>query len=262
MKTLITIFVALLLVQGVAVAQPFDHVEDLVVSPLPPGTGMNGIAQVDGTWCISNYEHGGWWVYDLNFVEIGGVVIEPGIENVRTLCYDSNAGTMFVGSYNTGMIWETTTAGAVLNSFHSNISQLNALTFDPETDHLFAAGYGGHVTEMTRTGAQVNVFLLSGHEWTGIACDWVNDTILLMEGFDEDTVLEYGYDGTFIDVVIPPDAVQGDYPHNGLGLTYDPTTGILHATGQLGEIAIWERDPGGVAVERASWSAVKAMYSQ
>ena len=260
MKTLITICIALLLVQGVAVAQPFVHVQDLLVSPSPPGTGINGIAQVDDTWYITNYEYGGWWIYDLNFVQIGSVVVEPSAGNVRTLCYDSNAGTIFVGSYNTGMIWETTTAGVVLNSFSSGMSQFNALSFDPQTDHLWAASYVGQVKEMTRTGATINVWT-TGYEWTGIACDWINGTVLLMEGFFEDIVHEYEFDGTYVGIVISEDAVQGEMPHNGVGLAYDPMTGILHATGQLGEIAIWEREPG-VAVEITSWSAVKAMYSQ
>jgi hypothetical protein len=251
-KSYIVIFAALLLVPGVVLAQPFDYVDDLVVSPPPSGTGVHGIAQVGDEWFLGNFEFGGWHVYDSNFNQTGSVVVSPPIGTVRGLCYDANAGTMFVGEYSAGMIHETTTAGVILNSFPTVVSGFNALAFDADNDYIFAVGYQGQVEVLTRTGTQMDLWT-GAYNWTGAACDWVNDTILLMEG--DDRVLEYEHDGTLIEMVINADCVPG----NGQGLAYDSFTGILHCTGQYGEIGIWEREVV-TATESTSWSGIKALY--
>ena len=151
------------------------------------------------------------------------------------------------------MIFECATDGTVLNSFSSTGTALNALAFNPDNDHIFALHYQGLVAEFTSDGAFVSSFTLSD-VWTGAAYDAVNGTLLLMNS-GADQVLEYLTDGTLVEIVIPGDCVNS----NGQGLAYDAVTGILHATSQYGDIAIWERE-GGVATENATWSDLKSMY--
>ena len=246
-------FALLLLVPALALAQPFGFISETAANPLPPGMGFHGIAQVGNQWFMANFS-GGWHVYDLNFNQVGTTTVVPPIGETRPICYNSNSGTVFVGDYSAGIIYEVTTAGATLNSFSSGGGGFNALAYNPDNDHIFAVHYSGLVAEYTAAGAPVNSFNAGGYSWTGAACDWVNDTLLLLTS-GNDYVVEYSYGGAVVDTPLNVDAVTG----NGQGLAYDSLTGILHVTSQGGNIALWGRDVV-TATESTTWSSLKSMY--
>jgi hypothetical protein len=244
----------LLLVPALVFAQPFGFISETTANPPPPGTGFHGIAQVGNQWFMANFEGGGWHVYDLNFNQVGSTAVVPPIGATRPLCYNSNSGTVFIGDYGAGIIYEVTTAGATLNSFSSGGSGLNALAYNPNNDHVFAVHYSGLVAELTSAGAPVNSFNAGGYSWTGAACDWINDTLLLLTS-SNDYVVEYDFGGAVVDTPLNTDAVTG----NGQGMAYDANTGIMHVTSQEGNIALWGRDVM-TATENTTWGSLKSMY--
>jgi len=239
-----------LLMFGTALATDFEFVMEIAVNPTPPFSGIGGIARVGEQWFTANYIDG-WYVYDLDFNLVGTTTVTPDLSWPYGLVYDSNAGSVFITDGNT--IYECTTDGEPVDSFPSTGQALVALAFNPDNDHLFAVHYAGYVAELTRNGVLVGSFTLSGDWWTGAAYDAVNGTLLVMTG--DDQVQEYATDGTLLGTPLSGDCVYD----NGLGLHYDADTGFLHATGQFGDIGIWQREVI-VATENASWGSVKALY--
>jgi hypothetical protein len=244
---------ALVLIQGSALAQPFNLVQMTNVTPPPPGTGIHGIALVGSQWFMANF-NSGWNVYDLNYNQVGTVTTTPNTGAPRGLVLNTNTGNIFLGDYSTNTIHEVTPTGNVLNSFPSTGSQLNALAYNPTNDHLYALHYQGQVIELTTAGGVVGSFSVGG-TWTGAAYDSNNNTLLMMNS-TPDQVLEYTTGGVLVDTPLPGDAVNG----NGQGLHYDSTTGILHATGQYGDIGVWERTVS-TPVESTTWGAIKGLYN-
>jgi hypothetical protein len=241
--------------QSAAFATPFNLVNMTSVSPPPPGIGIHGIAQVGSEWFMANFSSG-WNVYDASFNQIGTTTTNTPTGETRALVYNSNSGNMFIGEYSggVGIIHEVTTGGTVLNSFSSTGTSLNALAFNPVNSHLFALHFTGLVVELTTAGAVVNSFTAAG-TWTGAAFDAVNNTLLLLNS-SPDQVLEYTPAGVFVDTPLAGDAVNG----NGQGLHYDSSAGLLHVTGQFGDIGIWHRTVSPVSIAEESWGSIKAKY--
>ncbi len=243
---------SLLMLATSALATPFSLVSNTAVSPPPPGTGIHGIARVGDQWFMANFDSG-WNVYDLSFNQVGTTTTDVPTGETRGLVYDPNSGNVFIGDIHSGTIHEVTTAGTVINSFSSTVTETNALAFNPANNHLFALSFAGQVNELTRTGDLVGGFVATGN-WTGAAYDAVNNTLLLLES-STDFVWEYSTGGVVIDTPLSENAVPG----NGQGLHYDSASGVLHVTSQYGEIAIWERSVPG-AIEGATWGSIKSMF--
>ena len=91
------------------------------------------------------------------------------------------------------------------------------------------------IENRTRAGALIFDFD-GGQNWTGLAYDDFNDTLLLLE--TNDSLFEFEVDGAALGEIVNNDLVTG----NGQGLAYDSSLGRLFVTSQGGEIAIWD-DP-------------------
>jgi hypothetical protein len=138
-----------------------------------------------------------------------------------------------------------TAAGSQINQF-STTSRLNALAYDSRDDTIWLAYFTGLVEKRTRTGGLLTSFT-AVPEWTGLAIDTRNNTLLLLE--DNDKLYEYHMNGTLVGQPIATDMI----PDNGQGLAYDSSTGRLYATTQQGPGRVTIFDDASRVPEPASW---------
>jgi hypothetical protein len=156
------------------------------------------------------------------------------------LAYDSSTGNLFVSDVATTVVRQVTLSGSTVSSFTGNgTSFLNALAYDPVSDTLWLAYFsGGRIENRTKSGILLSSFSDSSFQWTGLAVDSVQRTLLALE--TDDSVREYELDGTSLGTIIPADLIDG----NGQGLGYDASSGTLYVTAQIpNEVSVF-RDPG------------------
>jgi hypothetical protein len=224
-----TILACILASNPASAADPFS-----LVSSTNIGSQCHGLAS-DGTdWYVANFGDP-IRVFDVAWVQIGTLTV-PGGRTIRGLAFDIASGNLFLGSYGTQEVVETTTAGVQVNVFPTGLaSGFNAVAVNDIDGTVWVVGYGGDIRHLTRTGSFLGGFS-TPFNWTGAAVDALRNTILLMES-SPDTVHEYDFGGATLGLAIASDCVGG----NGQGLTYDSFTGVLTATGQYGDLSIWDR---------------------
>jgi hypothetical protein len=222
---------------ALASGNPFSYVGPQYLSPPPPWDGVHGIARIGTDWYLANFTQG-WHIYDSNFVQTGTVTGPFALGHNRPLALNTNTGNLYTGNFSTGIIYEVTPAGAIVNSFSSGgpTAELNAIAYNPLDDSIYAVHFNGFINHLSSGGVPLNNFTLSSDVWTGAAFDTVSNTLLLLES-SSDIVKEYSPLGVFVGTPLPTSSVAG----NGQGLHYDSATGVLHVTAQNGNLAVWQR---------------------
>lgn len=199
------------------------------------GISQHGIAYDGSNWYFPNAQGdpfpGGSILgkYDNNYEYIESIWI-PGLDSTRGLTYDRNSDHLFIGDQDTGIVREITKGGDKIQQFSAS-GLLNALAYDAATDTIWSAHFSGIIEHRTRSGALISSFD-GGLNWTGLAIDEINNTLILLK--NTDTVYEFKYDGTLIGQIISTDMIA----QNGQGLAYDSMSGTLWATGQFGKLTI------------------------
>ena len=207
------------------------------VSLTSPGN-HHGIA-FDGTnWHIGNTFTTSYHNYSSSFAYLGDTNIGAGAD-LRGVAYDPNTNHLFTSDDGDSTVREVTIGGTVVSQFNTGISTLNAVAFDARDNTIWLAYFNGRIDKRTRTGTVISSFT-APHNWTGLALDPVNNTLLAMD--DPDTVFEYRFDGTSLGAVIPTDQLSG----NGQGLAYNASIGRLYATSQTPGIVTFFDDPSRV----------------
>jgi len=150
---------------------------------------------------------------------------------------DASAFSNQFGTYDTdfNLIGTTPVAG------FENFRGLTYEAYNNQDDTLWLSTFGGTIQNRTRTGQLISSFNTGVlNDWTGLAFDELNNSLLLLTS--DDSVYEYGTDGTLIGQPLASDIVQG----NGLGLAYDSSIGRLYVTSQLDNSVTVFDDPNRV----------------
>lgn len=198
---------------------------------LTTGGSHHGIAYDGSNWYIAAPAKDIFKTYDSNFSYVKSVTVS-GVYDMRGMTYDRNSGHLFVGDNISSIVREVTLGGAEIQQFSAS-SHLNALAYDAVTDSIWSAHFSGIIENRTRTGTLISSFD-GGQEWTGLAFDEINNTLILLE--TNDTFYEFDKNGTLIGEIISSDLLNG----NGQGLAYDAFSGTLWATSQYGKVTIFK----------------------
>ena len=219
---------------------------------LSTDSSHHGIAFDGARWHIAKPVSGTFRNYTPGFTFVDETTV-AGVLGMRGMTYDPDSGHLFVGDYETGRVREITTQGVEISQFLAfQPGGLNALAYDPRDDSIWLAYFDGTI-EKRNSQNIITVSILTTWDWTGLALDPVNNSLLALE--DNDTLLEYRTNGTFLGTRLASDVI----PNNGQGLAYDATIGRLYVTSQMpGHVTFFD-DPSRVPEPACSAIALLGM---
>ena len=201
----------------------------------------------DGTqWHIASGLHNFWWNFSSSFSPQGSTTVSQ-VSDMRGLAYSTSLNQLVVGDQDTGIIRFIDLGGGVHGQFSVGSFELEGLDYDNRDSTVWLGLFDGRIQHWNSAGQLLFSFnglasLPIPDGWSSIAIDPATNHLFAMH--DDDAIYEFTMTGQLLGKIIDDPFPNSDgFTGNGLGLNYDPVTGLLRTTSQAGGLVTFQAVP-------------------